>query len=173
MIHSVWIRELRVPFLLLPVVCVPVGTAIALYHGSFNPIVALLTLTGVLCLHGSVNVLNDYFDYRSGIDIITIPTPFSGGSRILPDKRLTPKRVLVEGLVLLAGGLCIGAYFVVSFAYDPILISILAFAALSTVAYSPLISKHGLGEAAAGVGLGLLVVLGSYYVQVRRIISSP
>ena len=41
------------------------------------------------------------------------------------------------------------------------------------MAYSPLISKHGLGEAVAGVGLGLLVVLGSYYVQVRRIDPEP
>src|SRR5712692_12074183 len=97
MSYKVWIRELRAPFPLLPVIFVPVGIAIAWSHGSLNILTALLTLAGVLCLHAGVNVLNDYFDYKSGIDLLTTPTPFSGGSRILPAKELAPNNVLGAG----------------------------------------------------------------------------
>src|SRR5712692_8943024 len=71
MVKNAWIRELRAPFLLLSLIFVSLGTAIARIHGAFDPLVTVLTLVGVLSLHMSVNVLNDYFDYRSGIDIIT------------------------------------------------------------------------------------------------------
>src|SRR5712691_5231904 len=99
MVKNVWIRELRAPFLLLSLIFVSLGSAIAWVHGAFDPLVTVLTLVGVLSLHMSVNVLNDFFDYRSGIDIITIPTPFSGGSRILPSKELSPSSVLGAGLL--------------------------------------------------------------------------
>ncbi|GAI31321.1 unnamed protein product, partial [marine sediment metagenome] len=54
---------------------------------------------GLLLAHISVNVLNDYFDYRSGIDLEAKRTPFSGGSGILPAGLLKPGQVLWLGLV--------------------------------------------------------------------------
>lgn len=167
--HNAWVRELRAPFLLLPLIFSPLGIAIALSHGHFNPYTALLTVAGAVCLHASVNILNDYFDYKSGIDIITTPTPFSGGSRILPGKELTPQEVLYFGLAFLALGVCIGTYFVVTFSFDPVLIALLLIAAVSCVAYSPFIAKKGLGEFVAGLDLGTLVVVGSYYIQTHSI----
>jgi 1,4-dihydroxy-2-naphthoate octaprenyltransferase len=171
--HSVWVRELRAPFLLLPVVFVPVGTAIAWTHGSFNLVVALLTLAGALCLHAGVNVLNDYFDYKSGIDLITTPTPFSGGSKILPAKQLTPSNVLTEGIIFLIAGVSIGAFFVVSFQFSPLLILFLAIAAVSIVGYSPVFAKHALGELLAGLNFGPLLILGTYFLQTKTITLEP
>ncbi|HEV2226417.1 MAG TPA: prenyltransferase, partial [Nitrososphaerales archaeon] len=133
--HSVWIRELRAPFLLLPLVFVPVGLAIAWTHGHFDLMSALLTLAGAVFLHASVNVLNDYFDFRSGIDLATTPTPFSGGSTILPRGLMTPGRVLVLGLMLLVGGLAIGSYFVYLFSFDPLLLVIIGVAVFSILSY--------------------------------------
>ena len=151
MVHNIWIKELRAPFLLLPTIFVPVGVAIAWNRGSFDLLTAILTLVGVLSLHASVNVLNDYFDFRSGIDLATTPTPFSGGSRVLPANELTPKNVLSAGILFLGTGLVIGSYFVYRFTFNPILIGIIAIAAVSVVAYSALISKWGIGELIAGL----------------------
>ena len=39
-----------------------------------------MVFLGLLLTHISVNVLNDYFDYRSGMDLATKRIPFSGGS---------------------------------------------------------------------------------------------
>jgi 1,4-dihydroxy-2-naphthoate octaprenyltransferase len=169
----VWIRELRVPFLLLPVVFVPVGIAIAWSAGHFNPFTALLTLVGAVCLHASANVLNDYFDFRSGIDLATTPTPFSGGSTILPRGLMSTRRVLYLGSLLLAAGLCIGSYFVYEFSFDRVLIAILVFTALSIVTYSLLMSKLGIGEIIIGLNFGPLLLLGTYYVQVHQLSVVP
>lgn len=167
--HPVWIRELRAPFLLLPAVFVPVGLAIAWSHGSFDPLSAILTLVGALSLHASVNVLNDYFDFRSGIDLATTPTPFSGGSTILPQKLMAPAGVLTMGVGFLGVGVAIGSYFVYKFAFDPLLILIIAVATLSIVSYSSVTSKVGLGELVAGLNFGPLLLVGTYYVQTRMI----
>ena len=122
---GVWAKELRIPFLSLPVIFVPLGIMVALSDGFFNLSYGILTLIGVLSLHASVNVLNDYFDYKSGIDTTTTPTPFSGGSRVLPEKLLTPNAVLIAGVVLLLIGSSIGLYFLNVFNFDRILLGII------------------------------------------------
>ena len=67
----VWIKEVRAPFLLLPTIFVPLGVAVAWVHGSFDLSTAILTFIAAICMHASVNVLNDYFDFRSGLDLAT------------------------------------------------------------------------------------------------------
>jgi 1,4-dihydroxy-2-naphthoate octaprenyltransferase len=171
--HPAWVRELRAPFLLLPVIFVPVGLAIAWSHGHFNPLYAVLTVAGVVSLHASVNVLNDYFDFKSGIDLATTPTPFSGGSTILPSKLMAPNSVLGMGVLFLGTGVAIGSYFVYQFAFDPFLVAIVAVAALSVVSYSSVTSKLGIGELVTGLNFGPLLVLGTYYVQTRTIAIEP
>jgi 1,4-dihydroxy-2-naphthoate octaprenyltransferase len=171
--HNIWIKELRAPFLLLPTIFVPLAVVIAWIHGSFDPLTAVLTFAGVVSLHASVNVLNDYFDFRSGLDLATTPTPFSGGSGVLPAKELTPNSVLYAGISFLGIGLAIGAYFIYRFAFNPVLIGIVTIAALSVVGYSPLISRWGTGELLAGLNFGPLLILGAYYVQTGRIDLEP
>ena len=171
--HAIWVRELRAPFLLLPVIFVPVGLALAWSRGYFDPLSALLTLAGVVSLHASVNVLNDYFDYRSGIDLATTPTPFSGGSTMLPRKLMTPVSVLTMGALLLGFGVAIGSYFVYRFSFDPLLTGILVIAALSVVSYSSVTSRLGIGELVVGLNFGPLLLLGTYYVQTRMVSLEP
>ncbi|GIT66485.1 MAG: hypothetical protein Ct9H300mP24_8630 [Candidatus Neomarinimicrobiota bacterium] len=71
---EVWAKELRIPFLSLPAIFVPLGITVALLDGYFNLVYGILTLIGIVCIHASVNVLNDYFDFKSGIDTTTTPT---------------------------------------------------------------------------------------------------
>lgn len=173
MVFAVWIKELRAPFLLLPAVFVPVGIAMAWDAGSFNLQTAVLTLVGVLSLHASVNVLNDYFDFRSGLDLATTPTPFSGGSTVLPAKELPPTSVLYAGVAFLAAGLGVGFYFIYASSFNPVLVAIIAIAAISIVGYSPLISRFGMGELIAGLNFGPLLLLGTYYLQTRTVDVEP
>jgi len=44
----------------------------------------MLALLGAFLAHVSVNTLNEYYDFKSGLDLETIRTPFSGGSGALP-----------------------------------------------------------------------------------------
>lgn len=151
----------------------PAGLAIAWSAGHFDLFSALLTLVGAVCLHASVNVLNDYFDFRSGIDLMTTPTPFSGGSTILPRGLMSSRGVLYLGSLFLAAGLGIGSYFVYEFSFDPVLIVIIAFAGFSVLTYSLLTSKLGIGEMVTGLNFGPLLLLGTYYVQVHQLSVVP
>jgi len=171
--HSIWIKEVRAPFLLLPVVFVPVSLAMSWDAGFFNPTTALLTFVAAVSLHASVNVLNDYFDFRSGIDLATTPTPFSGGSRVLPAQELTPVAVLYGGVAFLGAGAAIGVYFLVTSAFSPILAAILAVVVVSVVGYCTVISRWGLGELAAGLNFGPLLFIGTYYIQTGRLVAEP
>src|SRR5512142_1607549 len=75
----VWFLETRPQFLLLSLVLAFLGTAIAWNAGHFNIGFALLAGGGLVVAHASVNVINDWFDFRSGVDKKTQRTPFSGG----------------------------------------------------------------------------------------------
>jgi len=75
----------RIPFLLLALACVLLGIATAHYQGSgLDMLYLLLALVGGLAAHVAVNALNEYDDFRSGLDMKTERTPFSGGSGVLP-----------------------------------------------------------------------------------------
>jgi 1,4-dihydroxy-2-naphthoate octaprenyltransferase len=160
---KVWFLETRPQFLTLSVVLGFLGTAIAWYDGFFNLGYALLAGFGLVLAHASVNILNDYFDYRSGVDLATRRTPFSGGSGILPGGLLTPTQVLWLGLGALIVTVPIGIYFIVVSGWQ--LLPLLAVAAFFIVLYSPFILKWPWPEWVAGAGLGALPVLGLYFVQ--------
>lgn len=75
---KVWFAETRPQFLLLSVVLAFLGSSMAWYASglwsfrfSFHIGHALLAFLGLLLCHIGVNVLNDYFDYKSGIDLKT------------------------------------------------------------------------------------------------------
>lgn len=158
-----WFLETRPQFLLLSVVLAFLGTCIAWYDGAFHLGYALLAFVGLLITHISVNTLNDYFDYRSGIDLAAKRTPFSGGSGILPLGFLKPGQVLWLGIGSLLLAIPIGVFFVVETGWQ--LIPLLVAAALCVVLYTPVILKLYWPEWAPGLGLGALPVMGAYFVQ--------
>ncbi|MHC4434712.1 MAG: UbiA family prenyltransferase, partial [Planctomycetota bacterium] len=107
---KIWFMETRPQFLLLSVVLVLLGTAMACHQGHFDWFRFILTMLGLVLAHASVNILNDYFDYKSGIDLETPRTPFSGGSGLLPQRLLEPRGVYRYGIGCLLAALLIGVY---------------------------------------------------------------
>jgi 1,4-dihydroxy-2-naphthoate octaprenyltransferase len=160
---SIWLRAIRIRFLLASVIAVSNGLAIAYWKfGQIEPLFAVLTYLGVGFLHASVDLLNDYWDFKRGIDSNTTRTKFSGGTGVLPEKILTPKTVYVAGVVALIVGTSIGGYFV---AMRGIMIAvILIFAVLAIYFYSTSIVNAGLGEFFVAIK-GAMIVLGTFYVQ--------
>jgi len=155
--------ETRPQFLILSVILAFLGTAIAWYDGSFNFGYALLAAIGLLLTHVSVNTLNDYFDYKSGVDFDTKRTPFSGGSGFLPSGILSSRQVFWIGTGSLLLAIPIGVFFIIDKGWQ--LLPLLIVAALCVILYTPLILKTYWPEWAPGLGLGLLPVLGMYFIQ--------
>ena len=162
---KIFFLETRPHFLLLSVALAFLGTSVAWYNGSFHLGYALLAFFGLLLSHISVNVLNDYFDYRSGIDLETKRTPFSGGSGILPATLLKPRQVFWLGFGAFLLTIPIGTYFVFNLPKGWLLLPLLLVAAICILLYNILILKLSWPEWAPGVGLGVLPVLGAYFVQ--------
>jgi len=158
-----WFLEIRGPFLALSLVLAPIGTAIAWHDGSFHLGYFLLAWMGAILAHVGVNVFNEYFDYKSGLDFETQKTPFSGGSGMLTAGLIEPRRAYLLGAVCLLIDAVIGVYFVIVQGWG--LIPVILLGGLFTYFYTPYISHWRVGEVAAGLGLGSLVVLGAYFVQ--------
>jgi len=162
---KLYFLETRPQFLLLSVVLVLHGAALAAWAkpGSFNLLNMVLAMVGLALMHGSVDALNDWHDYdKSGIDKATRQTPFSGGSGLVPTGKLTARDALIVGVGTLVVGCAIGLYLAWVAGWQLLLIGVLG--ALSVVLYTPVLTKIGLGEIFAGLGLGTLPVIGTYFL---------
>lgn len=160
---KLYVLEARPQYLLLPAVLILVGTTLAWYEGGVRPGYAVLALVGLLLSHMSVNILNDYFDFKSGVDLKTIKTPFNGGSGLLPAGLLNPKPVMWYGIICLLLAVPIGIFFLIVQGW--MLLPVLLLGALCVVFYTPMILKIDFPEWSPGLGLGVLPVLGAYFVQ--------
>ncbi len=168
---STWLRAVRIRFLLASVISVFLGLAINWWQNkSLNLEFAGLTLAGVVALHASVDLLNDYWDYKRHIDTETKRTKFSGGTGVLPEGLLKPSRVYRAGLILLIAGSLIGAYFI--YERGVTIAIILGFAIISIYFYSTRIVDSGLGEVFVAIK-GAMIVLGTYFVQTPHITVEP
>ena len=160
---SVWLRAIRIKFLLASVIAVSLGLSVTWWHsGVIDIFQAVLTMGGVIALHASVDLLNDYWDFKRGIDTKTKRTPMSGGTGVLPEGLLKPKSVYNAGILFLVIGGLIGGYFVVL--HGIVIGVILAFAIMSIYFYSTKIVNWGLAEVFVAVK-GTLIVMGTYYIQ--------
>lgn len=168
---STWLRVIRIRFLLASVIAVSTGLAISWWHTSQIDILhAIMTLGGVMALHASVDLLNDYSDYKRGIDTQTQRTKMSGGTGVLPEGLLQPNQVYRAGIAFLIIGALIGSYFVI---VDGIIIGILlTFAVLSIYFYSTKIVDSGLAEIFVAIK-GTVIVLGTYFIQTSEITTTP
>ena len=165
-----WFRAIRIRFLLASVIAVSVGLAITWWHTSSVTVFdAVLTMAGVLALHASVDLFNDYWDFKRGIDTTTKRTKMSGGSGVLSEGILKPRQDYAGGVVFLVIGAIIGVYFVIT---DGIIIGmILAFAVISIYFYSTKIVNWGLAEVFVSIK-GTLIVIGTYFIQTSQISES-
>lgn len=158
-----WIMQVRAPFLVLTPVSIFVGASVAVYESySINAGYLALALVGGLLAHIAVNVFNEYFDYRSGVDFRTVRTPFSGGSGILVEGLLSPRRVYIAGLLCVVGIVAIGGYFY--YVHGALIIPLGILGLITVYFYTTHMTRSPLLCAIApGLGFGPLMVMGTYF----------
>jgi 1,4-dihydroxy-2-naphthoate polyprenyltransferase len=167
-----WMGQIRSNFLLLSVMLVAVGTALAAVHmkrygiGSFSVVDALLVTIGVIIAHASVNLFNEYSDSRTGIDNNTKRTPFSGGTGLIQSGATTPEAVITAAWQTLLWAFLIGLYFTIMSHW--VIGFIMLVGGLSIVLYTRHLARVLLGEFFAGLSLGSLVVIGAFIAMVGR-----
>lgn len=162
---AAWMAQIRANFLVLAVFLVGIGLAITwkflpTVGGNFDFFHAALIMAGVVLAHISVNLFNEYSDYKTGIDFNTIRSPFSGGSGMIVDGNTRPRQVLVAAITALALASAVGIYFSLVAHWSIMVISVVG--GLTIVLYTPLLARLMLGEFFSGLTLGTFVVIGTY-----------
>lgn len=159
-----WVGVMRLDYMYLDVGCVTLGTAAAIYtHGNINVLHAILAFIGGTAAHISVNSLNEYLDFRSGLDMTTDKTPFSGGTGTLPQRPELAPAALGIAIGGLAITILIGLYFWLVTGWPIVPLGLLG--VLLILTYTTWITRlPALTLVNTGLGFGLLMVPGTYYV---------
>ena len=155
---------MRPNFLILAVSCVFLGLAAAIWSGNEISILsAVLCFVGGVLAHGAVNAFNEYEDIKSGLDLVTRRTPFSGGSgTLVEDPARKAPLALWTAIVCSVICVAIGVYFYSVHGW-PILV-LGAVGLILIVIYTPVLNHLPvLCLVAPGFGFGTLMVNGTYF----------
>lgn len=155
---------MRVPFLVLAPACVLLGIATAVWQtDGVSFFAAVFALIGAVAAHISVNAFNEYYDFKSGLDLKTERTPFSGGSGTLPENPEMLRITLVTAWGSFAVTAIIGIVFLLI--RGSALLPLGLAGLLLVFGYTAWFTKNPyLCLIAPGLGFGPLMVMGTHFV---------
>jgi len=161
---KVILQSMRLPFLLLTPACVFLGASFVHYHQTeINLINLAVVLFGATLAHISVNMLNEYLDFTSGLDLHTQKTPFSSGSGALPLNPTMALPVLYTGIAALVLTASIGIVFIWQQGINILLVGLAGLLLIGS--YTSWINRQPLlCLIAPGTGFGVLMVIGTVIV---------
>ena len=169
-------RATRLPFLSATLVPVLLGIAVAARQGTFDPLLAVLTVVGAAAVHLGLNVSNDVFDDVLGADRLNYtPTPYSGGSRVIQYGLLTRREMALLSATFYGLAIAIGLV-LVTMTRSLELLAIGVLGVIVSLGYTapPLkLVYRGLGEFAVALGFGPLMLVGAYVVQTGHVALEP
>lgn len=158
------VASMRIPFLILTPVSIFSGFATARMTGAeIHWVDLVLVFAGALTAHVSVNMFNEYHDFRSGLDAMTTKTPFSGGSGALIANPKAVNAVLYIAILNLIVTVSIGAYFMAS--RGALILPVGIVGVLIILTYTQLLNRHPfLCLFAPGIAFGPLMVMGTHLI---------
>lgn len=167
---------MRAPFFQATYIPVIVGGAVAWWlTKTFDVPLFVLTIVAAIALDSSTHMWNDYFDFRSGNDLkINHSNPFAGGSRVLVEGLISPVTHRRVAAGFLALGVVLGIVLVISRGLVVLAFGVIGVVSLLFYVGPPLrLAYRGLGEFFVGLNYGLLLTLGTFFVQTQRIALEP
>lgn len=158
------LQTFRPSFLVLTPVCILLGISTSLpYQTTLDYSIILLILFGAIFAHISVNTLNEYYDFKSGLDLITEKTPFSGGSGTLPNYPKMARLTLYAGLISLLLTVIIGIVIIFIRGTEILPFGIVGIVLIIT--YTQWLNRFPLlALIAPGLGFGIIMVLGTHVI---------
>jgi 1,4-dihydroxy-2-naphthoate polyprenyltransferase len=161
--NNPWLLAIRPKTLFASIGPVILGLSLAvLYSGQIKFLIAFLTLICVLLLQISTNLVNDYFDAKTGVD----SNKRLGPQRVTQTSLIEAKQVKQIFTLTFVLAFIIGIYLMIHGGLIIMIIGPLsiAFAYLYTGGPYPL-SHYALGELLALIFFGPVAVWGTYYLQ--------
>jgi 1,4-dihydroxy-2-naphthoate octaprenyltransferase len=159
----------RPKFFAASVLPVLLGTAWGYKVGGQLDLVAFaLALAAILCVHAGANVLNDVFDELGGSDAVNDDRiyPYTGGSRFIQNGVMSVAEMARWGSALIGVGMVLGAVLIAIKGMTVLLFGLAGIALATLYSIPPVqLSARGWGEAAVGIGFGVLPVCGAAWLQ--------
>jgi 1,4-dihydroxy-2-naphthoate polyprenyltransferase len=154
---------MRLPFLTLVPACMLLGVATTRLDGhGIHWLDLALAVLGGLAAHVAVNALNEWDDFRSGLDIHTERTPFSGGSGTLPARPELARGALLIGLTSVAVAVAVGLFFILKWGWALAPLGLLGL--LTIMLYTRWLTRSPLlCLLAPGLGFGPCMVMGTHF----------
>ena len=161
---KVVLHTIRPSFLVLTPVCVFLGLSTSLtIESPMNLSMFFIILIGAISAHISVNTLNEYYDFKSGLDLKTKKTPFSGGSGALSDNPEMADLIFIVGLLSLFVTIILGVYLFLGHGMKILPIGIVGVVLIVT--YTQWLNRFPfLCLIAPGLGFGVLMVIGTHVI---------
>jgi 1,4-dihydroxy-2-naphthoate polyprenyltransferase len=165
MFHKNWFLAMRPWSFSMSVMSVSVGAAFAATHGSFSWSLYLFSTVAMISLHGGVNLMNDFFDYRSGVDIEDAATT-QYRPHPLVEGKIYPMPVLWVSIILFSLGVALGLSLAYICGWEILCIGIIGVIAGVFYTAPPLSYKYrAWGEFSVFLMWGPLAVEAAYFIQ--------
>jgi 1,4-dihydroxy-2-naphthoate polyprenyltransferase len=170
---SKWLIATRASVLPMTLFASGIGGLLAIPAGGASPWLWFVATVGLLLAHIANNLMNDYFDTRSGVD-----TPGYARTQYAPHPLLSGLVSMREMLgaiaVVNALGVLVALY--LTWARGPLalLFALCGFAISLFYVAPPLrLKHHGLGEPSVFVIWGPLMIGGTYFITCGRMDAAP
>lgn len=160
-----WFLASRPWSFVMTAISVAVGVSIAAAHGPVYWGLFLLSLIGAVFMHAATNLINDYYDVKSGVDTIEVSTA-QYRPHPLVEGKIRPRSVLLASYFLLAAATVIGLWLAYERGWPLVIIGVVGILASLTYTAPPVSYKYvALGELSVFLMWGPLMVEGTYFVQ--------
>jgi len=160
-----WFLAMRPWSFSMSAISVSVGAALAATHGAFSWKLYVITAVAMMAVHGGVNLMNDFFDYKSGVDIADAATT-QYRPHPLAEGKLYPMPVLWVSIILFSLGIGLGLMLAYLRGWEILWIGGIGVAAGVLYTAPPLSYKYrAWGELSVFLMWGPLSVEAAYFIQ--------
>jgi 1,4-dihydroxy-2-naphthoate octaprenyltransferase len=164
---SRWLVSSRAAVLIMTFVSSAIAGLLAFRDGIVRPIAWLVMTVGLMLGHAVNNLLNDYTDFKRGVDTDNYART-QYGPQTVAQGLLTPRQLLAFAAV--TGALVLASAFVLFImdGLDPMVLILLALAAVFVLFYTWPLKYVALGEVSVLLVWGPIMIGGGYYVLARH-----
>jgi len=166
---SRWLILGRVSVVVMSAISAVIGGLLAAREDVFNWPLLILVAAGLVLAHTGSNLVNDFWDYRHGIDTPDSPRVNYGPHPLTAEKQELREFAVVT-LGVLAIATAIGFYLVAASGAGVLIFALSGAALLLLYSGGPFPLKYvGLGEIAVFIIWGPLMIGGTYYVMAEEL----
>lgn len=159
-------KLLRPPTLTASITPVLVGAGLAIQQHALRVPVFIAMLVAAMLIQAAANMLNEYYDFRRGLD----NAEMVGIAGAIVRDNVSPRTVLVIALSTLAASLLLGAYICASSSWWVAVAGVGSMLFMYLYSGGPFpISYTPLGEITAGVIMGPVIIVITYFTQTQTL----